>query len=63
MLAFLIAVPIVPILILLGVLAAKLHFFSKAASAVLNVLPNPMMIWYFSFDETINCVVYGKGKV
>ena len=63
MLAFLIAVPIVPILIILGVVASKWQLLSKAASAVLKSLPNVMLLWYFSIDETVNCLVYGKGKV
>ena len=63
MLAFLIAVTIVPILIVLGVVASRWHFLSKAAAKVLNFLPYSMVLWYFSIDETVNCIVYGKGKV
>ena len=63
MLAFLIAVSIVPILIVLGVEASKWHFLSRVASRVLDLLPYFMVLWYFSIDETINCIVYRKGKV
>ena len=63
MLALLIAVPLVPVFILLGIGASKVHFLSKVASAVLNSLPNFMVAWYFGFDETMNSIVYGNGKV
>ena len=63
MFALLIAVLIVPLLIVFGVEASKWQFFSSVASAILNLLPNAMVLWYFGIDETISCIVYGKGKV
>ena len=63
MLALIIAIVTIPLLIALGVEASKWQFFSKVASAILNLLPNAMVLWYFGIDETISCIVYGKGKV
>ena len=63
MLAFLIGIPIVPVLIALGVLASQFHFFSNLAYNVLNSLPNFMVTTYLFIDDILTIMMWGKGKV
>ena len=63
MLAFLIGIPIVPVLIALGVLASQFHFFSNLAYKVLNSLPHFMVTTYLFIDDILTIMMWGKGKV
>ena len=63
MLAFLIGIPIVPILIAFGVLASQCLFFSNLAYKMLNSLPNLMMTTYLFIDDMLAIMMWGKGKV
>ena len=63
MLAFLIGIPIVPVLIALGVLSSQFHLFSNLAYKVLNSLPNFMVTTYLFIDDMLTIIMWGKGKV